>query len=218
MELRKDIRTAASYNPGDIVRMSGIDFVVLEDFGPIILPDVTGTAHNLFILALKSQGNICFGSCNNYAESELRVRVDAWLGELLKKGIDFDLIRYRTLDLTTMDGHGKYGELAIKAAPLTMDEARKYADVIPNCEDACWLSTGWGGPGFYGATSALGVNTGGGWGRSNCSIECGVRPALVISSALLASADKGPDLSDIPTEDLLAEVRRRIESGDTAIK
>ena len=122
----------------------------------------------------------------------------------------FRSLRTRTLDLTTMDGHGKYGELTVKAAPLTMDEARKYADIIPDCDDACWLATGWGGPGFGGATHALGVGTGGGWGDNYCSNSYGIRPALVISSLLLASKEE-PDLSEASTEELLEELRRRIE-------
>ena len=120
------------------------------------------------------------------------------------------LLRTRTLDLTTMDGHGKYGELTVKAAPLTMDEARKYADIIPDCDDACWLATGWGGPGFVGASRALRVYTNGGWYGLNCSNSYGIRPALVISSLLLASKEE-PDLSEASTEELLEELRRRIE-------
>lgn len=98
----------------------------------------------------------------------------------------------------------------MKAAPLTMDEARKYADIIPNCDDACWLATGWGGPEHYGATSALGVSTNGYWNYSGCSSSYGIRPALVISSLLLASKEE-PDLSEASTEELLEELRRRIE-------
>ena len=98
----------------------------------------------------------------------------------------------------------------MKAAPLTMDEARKYADIIPDCDDACWLATGWGGPGFGGAAHALCVYTDGYWLDDGCSGSYGIRPALVISSLLLASKEE-PDLSEASTEELLEELRRRIE-------
>lgn len=199
-------KTAVSHKPGDIIQIAGKDFVLLDDFGPM---DTEGFEHALFIMALESQGDSRFGDSNNYAESELRRRTAGWLDELLDHGVSPDLIRSRTLVLTTMDGHGKYGELEVKAAPLTLDEARKYADIIPNCDDACWLATGWGGPEYYGATYALFVRSSGYWGNDSCSNSYGIRPALVISSFLLASADE-PDLSEVSTEDLLEEVRRRI--------
>lgn len=200
-------KTAVSHKPGDIIEFAGSKFVVLDDLSPFNGED---EAHDLFILSLESQGESRFGDSNNYAESELRRRTAAWLDDLLAHGVDPDLLRTRTLDLTTMDGHGKYGELTVKAAPLTMDEARKYADIIPDCDDACWLATGWGGPGFGGATGALCVYTSGSWGNGGCSGSCGIRPALVISSLLLASKEE-PDLSEASTEELLEELRRRIE-------
>lgn len=200
-------KTSVSHKPGDIIEFAGSKFVVLAD----VTPDSShGDEQDLFILSLESQGESRFGDSNNYAESELRRRTAAWLDELLDHGVNPDLIRSRTLELTTMDGHGKYGTLEVKAAPLTMDEARRYADIIPNCDDACWLATGWGGPGFYGAAGALYVYTSGDWSSNGCSYSFGIRPALVISSLLLLSEDE-PDLSEIPTDDLIAELRRRIE-------
>lgn len=206
-------KTAVSHKPGDIIEFAGSKFVVLDILDPYKdVPEGHGYIDNgpdLFILSLESQGESRFGDSNNYAESELRRRTAAWLDDLLAHGVDPDLLRTRTLDLTTMDGHGKYGDLTVKAAPLTMDEARKYADIIPNCDDACWLATGWGGPGFYGAAFALFVYTNGDWSYG-CSGSCGIRPALVISSLLLSSKEE-PDLSEASTEELLEELRRRIE-------
>lgn len=200
-------KTAVSHKPGDIIEFAGSKFVVLDDLSPFNGED---EAHDLFILSLESQGESRFGDSNNYAESELRRRTAAWLDDLLAHGVDPDLLRTRTIYLTTMDGHGKYGELTVKAAPLTMDEARRYADIIPNCDDVCWLATGWGGPEHYGAAYALGVNANGNWNYGGCSSSYGVRPALVISSLLLASKEE-PDLSEASTEELLEELRRRIE-------
>lgn len=207
-------KTAVSHKPGDIIEFAGSKFVVLDILDPSSgVPEGHGYTDNgpdLFILSLESQGESRFGDSNNYAESELRRQTAAWLDDLLAHGVDPDLLRTRTLDLTTMDGHGKYGELTVKAAPLTIDEARKYADVIPNCDDACWLATGWGGPGYFGATYALYVSTNGVWNYSRCFNSYGIRPALVISSLLLASKEE-PDLSEASTEELLEELRRRIE-------
>lgn len=175
-------KAAVTYKPGSIIELAGIEFVVLENRGS-----------ELFILALKSQGRSIFGTSNNYAESKLKEAVDDWLYRLTEKLVsstDCDwVIKARTIDLTTLDGHGKYGTLETKAAPLTMDEARKYADVIPDPDEVCWLATGWGGPGYFGSTGAFYVFTNGDWSVSHCSGSYGIRPALVISSLLLTSEE-----------------------------
>ncbi len=206
-------KTDVSHKPGDIIEFAGSKFVVLDILDPYKdVPEGHGYIDNgpdLFILSLESQGKSRFGDSNNYAESELRRRTDAWMDDLLAHGVDPDLIRTRTLDLTTMDGHGKYGELTVKAAPLTMDEARKYADIIPNCDDACWLATGWGGLENYGASSALSVSTNGVWGSYLCTYTYGVRPALIISNLLLPYEEF--DLSGISTKKLMEELLKRAE-------
>lgn len=204
--------TCISHKPGDIVQLAGIDFVVLEDRGPF---NGEGENHDLFILALEGQGESRFGDTNNYAESDLKGQVEGWLYRLTEKMAgdgresDIDLIRTRTISLTTLDGYKGYGELEVKAAPLTLDEARRCAEFMPDPDTASWLATGWGGPEHYGAAYALIVLTSGNWSYDYCSYAGYViRPALVVSSSLFASTEL--DLSEVSTDDLLSELRRRI--------
>ena len=202
--------TCISHKPGDIVQLAGIDFVVLEDRGPL---SGEAESHDLFILALEGQGTSRFGDTNNYAESDLKDRVEDWLYRLTEKmteqGLDADLIRTRTISLTTLDGYKGYGELEVKAAPLTLDEARRCAEAMPDPDIASWLATGWGGPEHYGATGALLVGADGDWCNGDCSGGgYAIRPALVVSSSLFASTKS--DLSSVSTDDLLSELRRRI--------
>lgn len=140
---------------------------------------------SLFLLALESVDTSEFGSSNNYAES----------------------------DLTTLDGSGCYGKLSVKAAPLTLDEAREYADIIPNAERWCWLATGWSGPSKSDGGVALCVGSNGSngdWGYDCCFAQRGVRPALKAPSVLFEDSEAGLDLSKIPTDDLLQEIHRRL--------
>lgn len=202
--------TCISHKPGDIVQLAGINFVVLEDCNPF---NDESESHDLFILALEGQGTSRFGDTNNYAESDLKDRVEEWLYRLTEKmteqGLDADLIRTRTISLTTLDGYKGYGELEVKAAPLTLDEARRCAEAMPNPDTASWLATGWGGPEHYGAAYALFVITNGNWCGVNCSYGgYAIRPALVVSSSLFTSTES--DLSRVSTDDLLSELRRRI--------
>ena len=191
------IKPAVSLNPGDIITLADVEFAVLDI--------IDG---NPFVVALTNQGSSRFGDSNNYANSTLRNVVENWLEDL---DIDTDLVMEREIDLTTLDGYKGYGKLKVKAAPLTMDEARKYAELIPDPDDWSWLATGWGAPEHFGSQSALLVDSDGGWGGNYCSSSYGVRPALMLSSALLTSVEIKTDLSDVSTDDLMAELKRRIE-------
>lgn len=127
---------AVLHEPGDIVTLAGTRFVVLDVERRGSLPD------SLFLLALESVGASEFGSSNNYAESDLMKAVDKWLEDMGKRGLDNAKLIPREIDLTTLDGSGCYGKLSVKAAPLTLDEAREYADIIPNAERWCWPPAG----------------------------------------------------------------------------
>lgn len=201
------VKNAVSHKPGDIINLAGIEFGVLDVREPVCSDDPGA----LFIMAINTQGEDCrFGDTNDYTKSDLRVAVDEWLEELGESGVNLDLIEPREIDLTTLDGRANYGKLEVKAAPLTLDEARMYAKFIPNSNDWSWLATGWGAPGMNGSQRAFIVNSSGGWRYYGCSNSSGIRPALVISSSLLTS-EREPDLSDVPTDVLLGELRRRIE-------
>ncbi len=176
-------KCAVLHEPGDIVTLAGTRFVVLDVERRGSLPD------SLFLLALESVGASEFGSSNNYAESDLKKAVDKWLEDMGKRGLDNAKLIPREIDLTTLDGSGCYGKLSVKAAPLTLDEAREYADIIPNAERWCWLATGWSGPSKSDGDLALVVVSSGDWGNSDCSDSGGIRPALILPSTLLVSDD-----------------------------
>ncbi len=195
-----------TYIPGQIVTLAGIEFVILDDLGATYDGD-----RWLFAVTLKSQVTSEFGDRNNYAASKLRDSVDVWLAQLGQK-LDREYILPRTIDLTTLDGYKGFGSLKVDAAPLTLDEARKYADIIPNCGKACWLATGLGRPRQVGSTQVLYVQSNGSCNGIHCSVPVGVRPAIVFNSMLLDLPEKNmPDLAEVSTDDLLSELRRRME-------
>ena len=195
---------AVLHEPGDIVTLAGTRFVVLDVERRGSLPD------SLLLLALESVGASEFGSSNNYAESDLKKAVDKWLEDMGKRGLDNAKLIPREIDLTTLDGSGCYGKLSVKAAPLTLDEAREYADIIPNAERWWWLATGWSGPSKSDGGYALCVVSGGGLDGGGCSSSRGIRPALKAPSILFEDSEAGLDLSKIPTDDLLQEIHRRL--------
>ena len=195
---------AVLHEPGDIVTLAGTRFVVLDVERRGSLPD------SLFLLALESVGTSEFGSYNNYAKSDLKKAVDKWLEDMGKRGLDNAKLISREIDLTTLDGSGYYGKLSVKAAPLTLAEARKYADIIPNAKQWCWMATGWSSPSKSDGDFALCAYSNGGWSPYNCSSSSGIRPALKIPSDLLLDSANKLDLSKVPTDMLLEEIHRRL--------
>ena len=125
------IKPVVSLNPGDVITLAETEFVVLDI--------IDGCP---FVVALLNQGSSKFGDNNDYSKSFLRNAMNNWLEDF---DIDSDLVMEREIDLTTLDGYKGYGKLKVKAAPLTMDEARRYAELIPNPDSWSWLATGWGG-------------------------------------------------------------------------
>ena len=195
-----------SHKPGDIVKIAGTEFAVLN-VKKNAAPD---DADELFVLLCEPVESTVFSlfssDGNDYTESKLREKTDQWFekfsGDLNKK-----LVFSREISLLTMDGRANYGIMHRLAAPLTFDEWRKYSRYIPDCEREYWLATGDGAPGRYRATFALYVVPNGDWGCSNCLYSYAVRPALVVSSLLLD--DEESDLSRYTTEQLLEEIKRR---------
>ena len=202
-------RIKAEYKPGDIVDIGGMKFVVLDvERGPDHYPST------LFILTLSGIGQSDFGSCNNYAESELRKSVGEWLERMEFRCINSSLLVRREVDLTTLDGYKGYGKLTVAAAPLTLDEARKYSEIIPNANQMCWLATGWGGLETSDCDGVLAVESNGNWVHKSCVNIGGIRPALKVSEDIFSDIPQEKSLQYISTEDLLSEIHRRIESGE----
>lgn len=177
---------------GDIINLEGIDFVVLDTA-------YNGVDGDLFLLTVKSQTRSEFGETNNYTESTLRGISEGWLYGFPRKFRE--AVKPRTISLVTPHGCNGYGSLEVMVAPLTIDEHCKYEEVIPNCDKAYWLSTGYSTPKHYGSTFVRRMDSDGDTGQSNCSDSCGVRLALVVSSSVLHDKEKWT----ISTEDELVD-------------
>lgn len=199
-------RIKVECEPGEVIDIGGMKFVVLD-----VENGHDDCADTLFILALSGVGQSRFGLCNNYAESELRDAVGVWLERMELCCIKPSLLVKREIDLTTLDGYKDYGKLTVAAAPLTLDEARKYSEIIPNANQMCWLATGWSGLDNSDCEGVLGVESNGLWKQSSCLHIGGIRPALKVSADIFADTPREKSLQDISTEDLLNEIHRRIE-------
>ena len=102
---------------------------------------------------------------------------------------------------------------------MTLRGYGKYWRMIPKVDAPWWLATPYGTPNCSPHTGnynlVWGVSTDGSGSDYWCSGSCGVRPVLCFSSALLVSVEDereaGFSLSDVPLDDLLAEIKSRTE-------
>ena len=108
---------------------------------------------NCMVLEHMDDGTLCmvldedfeskFGETNNFAESELRKKLNGeYLDEWVKDGADRASFVLMQVDLTANDGLKDYGTCECFLAPRTCDQHRKYRDLIPNPKNTWeWTAT-----------------------------------------------------------------------------
>ena len=156
-----------------------------------------------------------FGSSNNFAASSLRSHLNSVYLDTLTQGNPDEIIT-RTVDLTALNGSKKYGTCEAKVAPLTLDELRKYHDIIPKPEVWDWSATPWGTPNVdEDDTWVLGLCSNGHLNCNACANTYGSRPAFLISSTLTIEVeDEDPvnPLEQYSVNELVAEINRRMNA------
>lgn len=156
-----------------------------------------------------------FGSSNNFAASSLRAHLNGAYLDALTESHPDEIVT-RTVDLTALNGSKEYGTCEAKVAPLTLDELRKYHDIIPKPNMWEWSATPWSTPKVDDDdTWALGLNTNGYLYDRSCSSTYGSRPAFLIPSTLTIEVDGNEeiDLNSYPIKTLLENVLQRLSNG-----
>lgn len=150
-----------------------------------------------------------FGSDNNFASSSLRAHLNGPYLRSLTDGNPDEVIT-RTVDLTALNGSKEYGTCECKVAPLSLDELRKYADIIPIPERFEWSVTPWSTPKVNeDDTWVMGLVSGGGIYRNYCNYSGGSRPAFLLPSNYTVEVEGNP-LEQYSTRELAEELFRRI--------
>lgn len=151
-----------------------------------------------------------FGSSNNFAASSLRSHLNGPYLRSLTDGNPDEIIT-RTVDLTALNGSKEYGTCECKVAPLTLDELRKYHDILPLPESFEWSVTPWSTPEVNEDDKwVMGLLTGGDVSSNYCTDTVGSRPAFLIPSSLTVEAEDTNPLEQYSTRELAEELFRRI--------
>ena len=151
-----------------------------------------------------------FGSSNNFAASSLRSHLNGPYLRSLTDGNPDEIIT-RTVDLTALNGSKEYGTCECKVAPLTLDELRKYHDILPLPESFEWSVTPWSTPEVNEDDKwEMGLSTDGDVSDYFCTNTYGSRPAFLIPSSLTVEAEDANPLEQYSTRELAEELFRRI--------
>ena len=153
-----------------------------------------------------------FGSSNNFAASSLRSHLNGPYLASLTDGNPDEIIT-RTVDLTALNGSKEYGSCECKVAPLTIDELRKYHDILPIPERFEWSVTPWSTPAVNeDDTWVMGLHSDGNVNYyicNYCVASYGSRPAFLIPSNLPVEVEGNP-LEQYSTRELAEEIFRRL--------
>lgn len=156
---------------------------------------------------------------NDLRRSEIMSYLGNRLAEFTEKGTPLDIFIPFKIDLQDTTGQTEYGTVEYRIGLLTLRQYGKYWRLIPKVDAPWWLATPYGTPNCSPRTDyghyVWGVKSIGSYDFWNYGNTFGVRPVLCFSSALLVSVEDereaGFSLSDVPLDDLLAEIKSRTE-------
>lgn len=162
------------------------------------------------LLMVLEQIEHSFGSDNDFAKSDLRDHLNGAYMDTLTQGNRGDILP-RTIDLTALNGSKQYGTCVCHIAPLTLDEIRKYHDILPKPESWEWSATPWSTICVdEDDTWVVGLLSYGGLGiSSSCSLTYGSRPAFLLPSNYVVEPKS--NLADYTTRELVEELFNRAD-------
>ena len=157
---------------------------------------------NCMVLEHMDDGTLCmvldeafeseFGKSNNFAESELREKLNGdYLDEWVKDGADKEELALMEVDLTANDGLKDYGTCECFLAPRTCDQHRKYRYLIPNPKGNWeWTATAYSTKANGYSLTAYQVTVAGGLSINySVNVAYGVRPLFKLNPESLVECE-----------------------------
>lgn len=127
---------------------------------------------------------------SNWKKSSLREYLNGEFLEKLSDAVGKENIISFERNLLSLDGQTEYGSCEDKVSLLTVDEYRKYRNMIPNTDDGWWwLITPWSTPCNDYERSVTVVSPSGSINGSGCNGSNGVRLFCIFSSSIFESED-----------------------------
>ena len=165
---------------GDTFDLIGLNWKIL---------DKTGAGYMCLAETLEDE-KLFDKNSSDWKKSSLREYLNGEFLEKLSDSVGKENIISFERDLFSLDGQVEYGSCEDKVSLLTVDEYRRYRNMIPNTDDNWWwLITPWSTPCNDYERSVTVVSPSGFIGHGNCHYGYGVRPFCIFSSSIFESED-----------------------------
>lgn len=165
---------------GDTFDLIGLKWKIL---------DKTGAGYMCLAETLEDEKQFDKNS-SDWKKSSLREYLNGEFLEKLSGAVGKENIISFERDLLSLDGQTEYGSCEDKVSLLTVDEYRRYRNMIPNTDDSWWwLITPWSTPCNDYKKSVTVVSPSGYVYDHFCSNYYGVRPFCIFSSSIFESED-----------------------------
>lgn len=163
---------------GNTVEVAGIKWLVLDkvENGYLVISEDFYGEEKRFD---NSKNDWKISSLRNYLNTELRKKIEEDIGEDA-------LVKFKRV-LTSLDGQTEYGTCEDYVSLITVDEYRKYRDLLPNTGEYWWTLT----------ADSTASNDNSRWVRvvsprgfidlNGCFNGLGVRPVCIFSSSIFES-------------------------------
>ena len=204
--------------PGEIFTVFGKRFVKLEDNGDdgslVLAADIWKM---MPFRTVKDDEEL--KDPNNFLKSDVLDYLANCLLKMADNGAIYEDLKPFRISLEDTTGQCEYGEMENRIGLLTLRQYGKYWRMIPAVDVPWWLATPYGTPNsspYAGGTSSVWtVKADGSDGYWNRNYTYGVRPAFNFNPSLLVSVEcedaEETELSQYSLDDLLAEIKKRIE-------
>lgn len=165
--------------PGEIVKLAGCKFIVLEQKGE-------ATA---LILADVAEDDVEFSRTNNNYEGSNAEKICNDFAENLANEIGTENILMHNVDLTSNDGLKDYGVIERRASLLTADMYRKFVEILDNhkLDKYWWIATPHSTKRHENDQWTLCVSPAGYIRGVNYNYSRGVRPFCILKSNIFVS-------------------------------
>lgn len=163
---------------GNTVEVAGIKWIVLDKLEKgyfVISEDFYGEEKEFD----NSKNDWKVSSLRNYLNTELRKKIEEDVGE--------DALFKFKRDLTSLDGQTEYGICEDYVSLITVDEYRKYRDLLPNTGEYWWTLTADSTASNDDSRWVVVVSPRGCIFLNGCHYYIGVRPVCIFSSSIFES-------------------------------
>jgi hypothetical protein len=161
---------------GDTFELAGLTWKMLDR-----------TDKGIVCLAERIKDSFDFGTNNDWKESSIRKYLNKEFYEKLVDEIGEDHVVTFERVLTSLDGQKEYGSCEDKVSIISLDEYRKYRELIPNEKYWWWTLTPDSTKCNNDTSWVCIVSPGGYFNFSNCSRSYGVRPFCILKSNIFVS-------------------------------